>query len=78
MDKSNSLQTTLISKGKRMSISRNILFRRLFTLLAVMGMLLLPASNAFAATIEDVTYDFASPLFGLTAAPDGSLLVADA
>jgi hypothetical protein len=39
-------------------------------------MLIVGLASAMAGTV--VSYDFASPLFGLAVAPDGSLLVADA
>jgi hypothetical protein len=45
-----------------------------FALLIVASLLLIPAG---AAADEDLSYDFAAPIFGLATAPDGSLLVAD-
>lgn len=42
---------------------------------AIVALLLTPTA-ALADPVAD--YDFASPIFGLAAAPDGSLLVADA
>jgi hypothetical protein len=51
-------------------------FRRSLTLLAIVGTLLVPMSSALADPIP--TFTFTTPVFGLAAAPDGSLLVADA
>ena len=58
-----------------MKISSFVLSRRSLLLLVVVGSLLLPMSNAFADPV--VPYDFATPVFGLATAPDGSLLLAD-
>ena len=46
--------------------------------LIVSGLVALVVGLASAAAGTVVSYDFATPLFGLAVAPDGSLLVADA
>src|SRR5436309_755583 len=46
------------------------------TVCALLGGLLLTPATARAANVPH--YDYASPIFGLSTAPDGSLLVADA
>ena len=50
-------------------------FRRSLTLLAILGILVIPMSSALADPVP--SFEFTGPVFGLAAAPDGSLLVAD-
>ena len=59
-----------------MRVRKVALMRRSITLLAVLGVLLVPMTIVFANQVP--AFDFATPVFGLATAPDGSLLVADA
>jgi hypothetical protein len=58
-----------------MRVRKVALMRRSLTLLAVIGVLLIPMSSVFADQVP--SYDFTTPVFGLATSPDGSLLVAD-
>ncbi len=58
-----------------MRVRKVALLRRSITLLAVLGVLLVPMFSAFADQVP--WFDFTTPVFGLATAPDGSLLVAD-
>jgi hypothetical protein len=60
-----------------MSVKSTSWTHRALTAALVLGMLLIPTFSASAFS-PAVSYSFAGPIFGLSAAPDGSLLVADA
>jgi len=60
-----------------MSVKSKTWTHRALTAALVLGMLLIPGFSASAAS-PAFSYSFAGPIFGLSAAPDGSLLVADA
>lgn len=60
-----------------MSEKTKIGIYRLFTAVLVLGLLAVPTLSTSASTAVS-SYTFAGPIFGLSAAPDGSLLVADA
>lgn len=60
-----------------MSIKSRNWTHRALTAALVLGMLLIPTFSASAFS-PAFSYSFAGPIFGLSAAPDGSLLVADA
>lgn len=61
-----------------MSISMKVFARRAFYALLVFCISLVAASPAAASASLGSRYHFAGPVFGLSAAPDGSLLAADA
>lgn len=60
-----------------MSVKSKTWTHRALTAALVLGMLLIPTFTASAAS-PAFSYSFAGPIFGLSAAPDGSLLAADA
>lgn len=61
-----------------MLAKNKIMVQRIFTAALVVGLFLIPTSFAAASGPVVPSYSFSSPIFGLAAAPDNSLLVADA
>ena len=60
-----------------MSLPKKVLLQRAFTVLMIVGLLLVPTGFVSASSPVVSTYTYAGPIFGLSAAPDNSLLVAD-
>jgi hypothetical protein len=60
-----------------MLFSRRNFLQRVFSLLMVLGLVLIPSGFVSAYSPVVTNYSYAGPIFGLSAAPDNSLLVAD-
>lgn len=59
-----------------MNFFKVLITKRSITMFSMLIVLMIPLSTAFADQVP--SFDFTTPVFGLAAAPDGSLLVADA
>jgi len=60
-----------------MSFSKRSFLQRAFTVLMIVGLVLIPSGFVSASSPVVSSYTYAGPIFGVSAAPDNSLLVAD-